>query len=140
MKLGDLVFKLEHFKIDRECDDPSTIDCVIYIPGRKKTVCYPITSITVTSTYKNTRIVLNAEHETCEGRNCIKLDQLCDEITAIYKSFERKEQHGSIYARVKRYKSTPASCYTIPSWSSPILDMDQEAFFIKATNSFIPKD
>lgn len=140
MKLGDLVFKLENLKIDRERDDPSTVDCVIYIPGRKKTVCYPITSITVTSTYKNTRIVLNAEYETHEGRNCIKLDQLRDEITAIYRSFERKERQGSVYARVKRSKSTPVSCYTIPNWSSPILDMDQEAFFIKATSSFIPKD
>ena len=140
MKLGKFVFDLEHMNLDRECDNPSTVDCVVYIPGRRKTICYPITSITVTSTYKNTRVILNAEYETFEGRNCIKLDQLRDEITSVYKSLERRERQGSIYTCIKRSKSSPIACYTIPSWSKPILDMDQEAFFIKATNSFIPKD
>lgn len=140
MRLGDLVFKLENLKIDKETTDPSKVDCVVYIPGRRKTICYPITSITITSTYKNTRVILNAEYETFEGRSCIKLDQLCDHIAAFYKTLERKERQGSVYACIRRSKNTPVSCYTLPNWSNPILDVDQEAFFIKATSSFIPKD
>lgn len=136
MKFYEFMRKLDAMDLHRECDELSTVDCIAYIPKIKTIVGYPITSITVTSTPKNTRVILNAEYETAEGRNCIKLDQLHDDLKALYGHLDGHERRGSIFMSIKKSKSGPRRFYTIPSWSHPILDLDQDAFFIKATNAF----
>ena len=138
MKLLDFIRKLDYLNIDKECDNPSTIDCVAYIPRRKTTVVYPITSITVISTHKSTKIILNAEREAFKEINCIKLNQLYEDLKELQYSLDDYEKRRSyIFMSIKKNKNAPKICHTIPKWSWPILDNDQEALFIKSTNSFV---
>ena len=138
MKLKNFICKLD--RIHRNCDDPSTIDCIACILRKKSVACYPITSITVTSTVKNTKIILNAEYETYEGRNCIKLDQLHKELKEIQKYLVGSEKNGTIYMTVKKSSKSNRSSYVLPTWEWPELDIGQKAFFIKCGVSFTPKD
>ena len=138
MKLYAFIKDLDNLKIDREYD-ASTIDCIAYVPRRKKTVCYPIYSITVTSTHKNTKVVLNAQYP-INNKEPIKLDHLYGQLKALFGELDGHERRGSIFMTIKKSSTAGRTAHTIPHWSSPILDLDQEALFIKATNSFTYKD
>lgn len=140
MKLKNFIWRLDHLVIHSNCEDPSTIDCVACIYRKKSIACYPITSITVTSTVKNTKIILNAEYETHEGRNCIKLDQLYKELKEIQKYLVGSEKNSTIYMTVKKSSKSNKIAYILPSWDWPELDIDQEAFFIKCGVPFTSKD
>ena len=135
MRLYDFIHKLDKLNIYRNCDDPSTIDCVCYVPRRKTIVGYPIVSMSVVSTHDTTKVILNAVYETYEGRNCIKLDQLYNDLKDLYRYLDKVERRCTVFMSVQQSKTSPITYRTIPIWGDFILDPDRDAMFIKATNS-----
>lgn len=140
MKLFKFIHDMDFIEMYNKVENPENIPCYAVREMHKKTVCYPITSITVTSTSYMTRIILNATYNI--GKEPLSLKQLNFELKEISRYLINKESRCSIFLSLKRSSRTPIAYYTIPGWSRAIKIGPERICFIKlgSTNSILSKE